>query len=149
MLLLLLQGATTVVSTPGPAGLTPLVPGDTTILLATSGASVLIIQWLKNSRWFKGLSPSSKTMNRLASIFAALLSATGIHFTFNAGTLVISGLALSTLVPAVVGWIKSFVLNELIYMGVQIKNQTAATGQAVGAPSPPTPAPSVATGLAK
>jgi hypothetical protein len=145
MLLLFLQAASTVVtSTPGATGLAPLVPGDTTVLLATSGASVLLIQWLKNSRWFKALTPNTKTLNRLASIFAALLSATGIHFTFNAGTLTVTGLALASLLPALIGWVKSFVLNELIYMGVQIKNQTAATGQTVGAP--PTPAPVLAIG---
>lgn len=143
MFLLLLQGATTVVTTPGPSGLSPLVPGDATVIITTSAVSVWLIQQLKKSKWFALLTPSSTTMNRLASIVGALLSATGIHLAFNAGTLTITGLTLATAVPALIAWFKSFVMNELIYMGVQTKQQAVATGQTVGAPATPAPSPTI------
>jgi len=110
-------------------GVMPLVATDTTAVLTASAVSVWIIQKLKNASWFKLVTPDTKVMNLMASIFAAFLSATGIHITFNTGTLTITGLALSAILPAVIAWFKSFVMNELIYQGVVNKPATQTTIQ--------------------
>ncbi len=98
----------------------PIMATDTTAVLTTSAVSVWLIQKLKQASWFKVITPSTTTLNRLASILAALFAATGIHFAFDdgTGTFTVTGLALATIIPAFVGWFKAFVMNELIYQGI-------------------------------
>jgi len=96
----------------------PPVASDTTAVLTASAVSVWIIQKLKSSAWFRLLTPSTTTLNRLASIVAAALTATGIHVAYSAGTLTITGLTATGIAAAFIAWFKSFVMNELIYQGV-------------------------------
>ena len=100
------------------------VATDTTAVLTASAVSVWVIQQLKNSSWFKMLTPSSAVMNRLASAVAAIFTATGIHVAFASGTLTITGLTLSAILGAAIAWFKSFVMNELIYQGIVNKTVT-------------------------
>lgn len=106
----------------------PPVATDTTAVLTASAVSVWIIQQLKNWKWFKLLTPSSATLNRVASVIAAVFTATGIHVVFNSGTLTITGLTLTTILAASIAWFKSFVMNELIYQGVVNKPTTVQVG---------------------
>ena len=100
------------------------VATDTTAVLTASAVSVWVIQQLKNSSWFKMLTPSSAVMNRLASAVAAIFTATGIHVAFASGTLTITGLTLGAILGAAIAWFKSFVMNELIYQGIVNKTVT-------------------------
>jgi hypothetical protein len=111
----------------------PPVATDTTAVLTASAVSVWIIQQLKSATWFKVLTPSTATLNRLASIIAAAATATGIHVAFSAGTLTITGLTLTGIIAAVIAWFKSFVMNELIYQG--IANRAEATPVNGGQPA--------------
>lgn len=106
----------------------PPVATDTTAVLTASAVSVWIIQELKKAKWFQLLTPSTATLNRLASMLAAVATATGIHVAFSAGTLTISGLTLTGIIGAVIAWFKSFVMNELIYQGIANKN-SPSTGE--------------------
>jgi len=120
MILLLLQAS------PATGNLPP-VATDTTAVLTASAVSVWVIQRLKHAAWFQMLTPSTATLNRLASFIAAAATATGIHVAFSAGTLTITGLTLSGIVAAVIAWFKSYVMNELIYQGV-VKKPTSQGG---------------------
>lgn len=104
----------------------PPVATDTTAMLTASAVSVWIIQQLKKAKWFALLTPSTATLNRLASMIAALATATGIHMAFAAGTLTITGLTLTGIVAALIAWFKSFVMNEIVYQAVANKAQTVA-----------------------
>ena len=119
MILLLLQAS------PATGNLPP-VATDTTAVLTASAVSVWVIQRLKHATWFQMLTPSTVTLNRLASFIAAAATATGIHVAFSAGTLTITGLTLSGIAAAVIAWFKSYVMNELIYQGVVKKPQGGA-----------------------
>jgi len=96
-----------------------LIQTDATATLTASAISVYVIQKLKNSGWFKLLTPDSKYMNIFASIVAAGVSATGINYTFNesTGTLTITGLTLTGILTMLWIWAKSFVINEVLYQG--------------------------------
>jgi hypothetical protein len=110
-LMLLLQSS-------AATGNLPPVATDTTAVLTASAVTVWLIQKLKEASWFKMLTPSSTTMNRLASVVAAILTATGIHVAFNSGTLTVTGLTGMAILTAGIAWVKSFVMNELIYQGI-------------------------------
>ena len=116
-MMLLLQSAAT--------GNLPPVATDTTAILTASAVSVWIIQKLKTAHWFQLLTPSTATLNRLASIIAALLTATGIHVAFSMGTLTISGLTVTGIIGALIAWFKSFVMNEILYQVTANKKMDA------------------------
>ena len=128
-------------------GTLPVVQTDATATITASAMSVYIIQRLKNAKWFKLLTPNTKYLNIAASLFAAAIAATGIHYTFDsqAGTLTITGLTLAGILTAVWTWAKSFVLNEIIYQGTigapqktanaaQLAVQSAVEAKQVGLP---------------
>lgn len=56
------------------------------ITTAAAGATVKILELLKNWPWFKPLSQHTKTINRAISVVVALLSAGGFTYQFSAGS---------------------------------------------------------------
>jgi hypothetical protein len=130
----------------------PIVQTDATAMLTASAISVYLIQRLKSASWFKLLTPNTKYLNIAASLFAAAIAATGIHYTFdpNAGTLTITGLTIAGILTALWTWAKSFALNELIYQGTigapyktaaaaQLAVQTAVQAKEIGLPKQQSP----------
>jgi hypothetical protein len=102
--------------------------------------AVWLIQWAKNSPKVSWLSKYSKTASRVVAVIIATVSAAGITWQWNAaqGDFVIHGLVWTTVQQGLWTYAAALVTNELVYMGVQTKNQAVATGKAVGAPISPT-----------
>ncbi len=88
-----------------------------------SAIIVYLLQVLKNWRWFSWLDATTDRRNRIVAIALAGLTALGIHAQFDAtgGVLTITGLTLAGIADGLWDWIRSFVIQELIYRGV-IKN---------------------------
>ena len=108
---------------------------------------VWLIQWLKGASWFKPLAPHTATLNRVVAFAVALAQAAGVTWHWNqvAGQLVISGLMWATIEQGIWTALAALVTNELVYMGVQIKQQALSTARVVGAPpiAEPPPVPQV------
>ena len=94
--------------------------------------AVWLLQWAKGSKAFPFLSQYTPMLNRILAFIIAIASAVGITWHYNAtlGTLTVMGLSEQAIWTA----LASIVTNELVYMGVQIKQQTISVGRAVGAP---------------
>jgi hypothetical protein len=73
---------------------------ETQVTLAV--ALPYLLQWLKGKSGFPLMSYNSQALNRTFTALVAFCASLGIHITFNsiAGTLLISGLTLSTIVTA-------------------------------------------------
>jgi hypothetical protein len=94
--------------------------------------AVWLIQWMKGSKLFPFMSQFTPIINRIVAFVVALASAASITWHYNAvsGTLTVMGLTEQAVWTALAG----LVTNELVYMGVQVKQQALSTGRAVGAP---------------
>ena len=103
------------------------ITSDVLAVPTLSALSVALIQWLKKSTWFPWLSDTSgKWALRIMSAITGLTSAAAIHYTFNAGTLTITGLEWASIAPAVWAWTKSVVFNELVFQaGVKAPGNAA------------------------
>lgn len=88
--------------------------------VTAAGLIVMFIQWLKNTKWIPWINNHTALATRLISWSAALATATGVHYMFDqeAGTLLFTGLSLTTIMAALWHWISSIVAQELIYRGV-------------------------------
>ena len=92
-------------------------------LLSTLTASTLtvsIIQWLKATKWIPFIDQHTAGINRVLSWFAAFLTGTGIHWTFNhdAGVLTITGLSLGVIIHTATITSKQYAVQWLIYRGI-------------------------------
>lgn len=97
--------------------------------MAVAGIISLVLGWLKKSKYFPWITAESSKVNRAAMIVLSGLATLGIHFSYSAGTLLISGLSLATIgaglwhwtVQAFVthGWYKWISLAEKILAAVQ------------------------------
>jgi hypothetical protein len=112
---------------------------DSNIVLTTITSSalfVLIIQWLKSSRWFPFLQHGQKLASRIASILFATAGSIGVGYVWNpAGRQLI--LTLPTVWGAVVAlWhiANHFATQEIIYQGTI--NKVSVTSKPMGAPMP-------------
>jgi hypothetical protein len=94
--------------------------------------AVFLIQWAKRSKAFPWINQYTPILNRVIAVAIALVSAAGITWHYNAtlGQLTVMGLTEQAIWTALAG----VVTNELVYMGVQIKQQAVSTGRTVGAP---------------
>jgi hypothetical protein len=88
--------------------------------IAAAGAVVWIIERIKRFIGNSALSEQfASYLNRtLAAVFAGI-AAIGIHYQFDAGagTLLISGLTLDSLVGAGLLWLKQFILQQMAWKG--------------------------------
>ena len=76
-----------------------------------------VIEVMKGSDWFPWMHTYTDRVNRLVSLVLAVVASLGIQYTYDAttGTLVLSGLTLSSLVPVAWEAVKQFVANEVAY----------------------------------
>jgi len=106
-------------------------------LLYTSAVSVASIQALKNSKLpaLSFVNQHSNRVNQTISVLFATVSSIGLHYKFdpNAGTLLISGLTLATLVPAALhagsDTAKSWAFNWILYQLVKTRAADVAAVQ--------------------
>jgi hypothetical protein len=82
-----------------------------------SAVVVYLLQLAKKSRLIPWLTMETGRLNRVVAVIASLLSAVGIHFTYNRsqGVLVISGLTLVGIATFAWRWLVSFVSQQLIF----------------------------------
>lgn len=85
--------------------------------VAVSTVIVVVMQWLKKASWFPLLTAQSKNVSRAVAALLSLLAGVGIHMTWNhdAGTLVISGLTLASIIGLLGAWLKSHCVQEGLY----------------------------------
>jgi hypothetical protein len=110
--------------------------GDANIVLTTITSSamfVLLIQWLKNAKWFPFLQHGAKWASRTASIILAFVGKIGVSYTWDPThrTLAFAG------IPTVMGLLtmlwqvaNHYALQEIIYQGAV--NKPAVTTSAAG-----------------
>lgn len=110
--------------------------GDANIVLTTITSSamfVLLIQWLKNAKWFPFLQHGAKWASRCASIILAFIGKIGVSYTWDPAhrTLALAG------IPTIMGLLtmlwqvaNHYALQEIIYQGAV--NKTSVTTDAKG-----------------
>lgn len=88
--------------------------------LTSSAVVVWVIQWLKHAGWCPWITADSNTLTRTISAAAAIGTAAGIHFSFDAaaGSLAITGLLLPNILHFLWVALQQFVGQELIYTAV-------------------------------
>lgn len=91
--------------------------------ISAAGIAVYLIQWLKNTNKIPWVSASTDKLNRVLSVILAALATVGVNVQFDqaAGSLLITGLSLTTALT--LGWklVEQFVFQELIYRGAAKK----------------------------
>lgn len=89
-------------------------------LITTSAMCVAVIQWLKNTKLVPFMDQHTAAINRTVAWMAAMISAAGIHYTWDAATatLTITGLHASTIIHAAADVTKNYAFQWLIYKGI-------------------------------
>jgi len=88
---------------------------DTLGTQVTAAAVVsFLIGFLKKQSWFPWLTAESEKANRIAAVVLSGLAALGIHaqYTHAAGTLVITGLTLTTILSGAWHWLTQFAITH-------------------------------------
>jgi hypothetical protein len=95
--------------------------------ITTSGMAVAIINWLKGSKYFPWITKEKTWLLRGLSLVAATASSFGIHYAWNASdhSLLITGLTLSSVLPALFALSKSLVVNEWIFRSTKPQSNPA------------------------
>ena len=80
---------------------------------------VMVLQWLKKTRFAPFITFETDAMNKCVSALLAAFVAVGIHAQYDsdAHTLMITGLTLSAFFHGLWHWLQSFAFQELIYKG--------------------------------
>ncbi len=120
-------------------------------LISTSAMSVAIIQWLKNTKWVPFMDQHTAGINRLVGWGTAFISATGIHYTYDAhvGTLTLTGISAMAIMHAVLDATKSYSFNWLIYNGMVKGRAADVAAVAEGVPAKKVVSPGVAAAAAE
>lgn len=103
--------------------MTTMQPGDVHLgsTIATSAFGVLVLQWLKNQKWFPWLKQEgTAALNRAAAIATSGMAALGITYAFTVvpgggHVLSINIPSLATMGVFLWAWAKSFAVQEWIY----------------------------------
>jgi hypothetical protein len=110
--------------------------GDANIVLTTITSSamfVLLIQWLKNAKWFPFLQHGAKWASRSASIVLAFFGQIGVSYTWDPTHRVLALAGIPTLAGILTTlWhvANHYALQEIIYQGAV--NKTSVTTDAKG-----------------
>jgi len=98
---------------------------DFTAHLTLGAVAVYAIEHAKSSRLIPWMTVDTKALNRIASVALAFATSIGIGYTYDsdAGTLVLSGLTLSSLALACWEWVKQYVVQQVLFDGVVAKHQ--------------------------
>ena len=114
--------------------------GDANIVLTTITSSamfVLLIQWLKNAKWFPYLRSGAKWASRIASIALAFLGHIGVSYTWDPAN---RSFALTN-IPTLIGLLtmlwhvaNHYALQEIIYQGA-VNKPTVTTDASKSIPA--------------
>lgn len=87
--------------------------------VTASAVVVLLIQWLKSSRFAPWITGETDTLNKALGALFAAFTAVGIHATYDssAHVLTIAGLTLGAFFHGAWHWLQSFSFQQLIYHG--------------------------------
>lgn len=102
-------------------------------------AVAYFIEWLKKLRSVPIVTRETSRLNHLLAIVLTGLTSLGIHLHYDAGTLTVTGLAASQLLPAAGNWIYTYVISKAGYHALIANRQTlqivqeAPQAQAAGA----------------
>ena len=85
--------------------------------VVVSYVAVLVQQGLKKASWFPWLAARTTGMNRFVAAVFAALSTVGIQIQFDAGagTMIISGLTIASVLTFVVDFARSWIAQKLLY----------------------------------
>lgn len=95
---------------------------DTVVLdqITAAGLIVMLVQWVKNTKYIPWVNNHSAAITRIISWGAAFFTALGVHYIYDkeAGTLLFTGLGFTAILASLWHWASSVVAQELIYRGV-------------------------------
>lgn len=94
--------------------------GELTASVVAGYVIVVLIQWVKKQRWIPFIDHcNTANINRFVAAFMALATSIGIHFKYDGsdGSLLVTGLSLSSILPLAGEAIRQFVVQQLIYKG--------------------------------
>lgn len=76
-----------------------------------------IIQWVKDHPGLEWMDQYTPRLNRAVSILLAAVAVLGLQWTYDAvtGTLIVTGLTVTSITTAGWEWFKQFVLQETVY----------------------------------
>lgn len=103
--------------------------------VTVSAVAVYLLEKAKKAKWFPLVQAGSPAVNRVVAVLVALATAAGIHFSFDAGTLTVSGLTGENFIHLAGEAIRAFVFQEGIYQTVILKPQQVV--DQVKTPGPP------------
>lgn len=85
-----------------------------------------LISFLKKQQWFPWLTSETERANRIAAVVLSGLASLGIHAQFNHGTLVITGLTLTTIAVAAWHWLTQFAITHGWFKATSASDQLLA-----------------------
>lgn len=88
---------------------------DGLLMLLVSAVTPWVLERLKSARWFPFMHPVAPVLNRLTPIVLAALVASGITYSFDGGTLTISGLLPDQIVRGLLLWLVGAGTQHLAY----------------------------------
>jgi hypothetical protein len=89
--------------------------------ITMGGVGVAFLQWLKSTKFFPWVTAESAKLNRILAAAVALVSAVGIHLSWQSAgepgayTLTITGATLTGVTSMAWIWLKQFVVQEFMY----------------------------------
>jgi hypothetical protein len=107
--------------------------------ITAAGIVIGVINWFKNSPYFPWFTAEKKNLLRTAAVVGSFLATAGIHYTWNAGTRTV-GVSIPTLAGLWafgVGWVKSFITQEITYQATS--NNSALLKSILAAVKPAKP----------
>jgi hypothetical protein len=89
-------------------------------LLISLTVSALVphaLEFLKAAPWFPFVQPHARRLNRIMAVLVAIATSIGVSWSFNqeAGTLTITGLRLTEILPLAAQAVANFVTQEVVY----------------------------------
>lgn len=87
--------------------------------VTASAVVVMLLQWLKRSKWMPWLTGETDVLNKAVAALAAAFTAVGIHYTYDSDlhTLTITGLTMTAFFHGAWHWLQAFSFQEIIYRG--------------------------------
>ena len=90
--------------------------------ITLSAVIILIMQWAKNTPWFKFIQPTTDKFNRYLAIILSGAAAVGIHVGYDTGFSWFAGGIIMLKWPGIVAlghggweWLQSFAIQEWMY----------------------------------
>lgn len=89
---------------------------DGLLMLVVSAVTPWLLERLKHVRWFPLMQPIAPVLNRVTPAALAALVASGISYSFDGGTLTISGLVPDQIVRGLLLWVVGAGTQHVAYV---------------------------------